>query len=113
MVLQKGKQMKKFLTARGNGWALIVPKDVIKLLGIIPETAKLKFEIKGGILFVQEVSSNNVDIEKCLIRRFTRKNTSWTLYMPNSIIELLKIKPEEDMVELEVDGQMLMIKKVM
>ena len=33
--------------------------------------------------------------------------------MPNSIIELLKIKPEEDMVELEVDGQMLIIKKVM
>ena len=38
--------MKKFLTARGNGWALIVPKDVIKLLGINPESAKLKFEMK-------------------------------------------------------------------
>ena len=103
--------MKKFLTARGNGWALIVPKDVIKLLGINPESAKLKFEMKGKTLFVQEVLENDIDMQKYLIRKFARKNTSWTLYMPNSILELLKIKPEEDMVELEVDGQILIIKK--
>jgi len=103
--------MKKFLTQRGNGWALIVPKDIIKLLGITPETAKLKFEFINKVLYVQEIAIDNPDIEKCLIRNFSRKNTSWTLYMTNSIIELLDINPETDKLEIDVNGKVLIIKK--
>lgn len=103
--------MKKFLTARGNGWALIVPKDIIKLLEITPETAKLKFEFIDKVLYIQEITIDNPDFEKCLIRKFSRKNTSWTLYMPSTIIELLDINPETDKLEIDVNGKRLIIKK--
>lgn len=103
--------MRKFLSARGNGWALIVPKDVIKLLGMVPETAKLKFEFKNKTLYIQEVLEDSLDVNKYLIRKFSRKNTSWTLYMPNSIIELLEINPETDKVDIDINGQILIIKK--
>lgn len=103
--------MKKSLTQRGNGWALIVPKDIIKLIGVEPKTAKLKFEFKDKVLYISEIFPNNPDFNKCLVRQFSKKDSSWTLYMPNSIIGLLRIDPETDGLEIDVDGQTLIIKK--
>lgn len=111
MVRRQEKEMKKSLTQRGNGWALIVPKDIIKLLAIDPQTAKLKFEFKDKVLHISEISPDNPDFEKCLVRKFSKKDSSWTLYMSNSIIGLLKIDPATDELEIDVDGQVLIIKK--
>lgn len=103
--------MIKRLTIRGNGWLLSIPKTIIKLLGVNPESSKVQFKIKNKILYVQEISSSNPDYEKYLVRSFSKQNTGWGFYMPNSILELLDINPEVDQVELEVEDTTLIIKK--
>ena len=103
--------MIKKLTARGNGWFLNIPKPVIKLLGLTPETSYVQFKIINKILYVQEIFPDNPDFEKFLVRKLSKKNNSWGLYMPNSILELLDIKPETDSLYVSVDNNILTVKK--
>ena len=104
-------KMAKRLTIRGNGWLLSIPKTIIKLLGVDPETSKVQFKIKNKILYVQEIFPDNPDYEKFLVRSFSKHNSGWGFYMPNSILELLDINPETDQVELEIEDTTLIIKK--
>lgn len=103
--------MKKSLTPRGNGWMLIIPKNIIKLAGIIPETSNIKLVIKNKIMYAQEISPEHPDCSKFLVRKLTRRGASWTLYMSNDILELLSINPEVDSVDIDIDDNLITIKK--
>ena len=103
--------MIKKLTARGNGWFLNIPKTIIKLLGLNPETSNVQFKISNKILYVQEILPDNPDFEKYLVRKLSKKNSSWGLYMPNSILELLEINPEVDSIKVVIENNVLIIKK--
>ena len=103
--------MIKTLTARGNGWLLNIPKNILKLLGLKPESSKVQLRIKNKVLYVQEIFSDNPDYDKYLVKPLSKKNTSYGLYMANSILELLDINPETDKVYLEVDDNILIVKK--
>lgn len=103
--------MRKTLTARGNGWLLIIPKLLIKLMGLQPDTSKVQLKIKNKILYVKEIFPDNPDFDKFLVRSLSKKNSSYGLYMPNSILELLEINPEIDQLNLEVEDTILIIKK--
>lgn len=103
--------MLKTLIARGNGWLLIIPKPMIKLLGLTPETSKVQFKIKNKVLYVQEIFPDNPDFDKYLIRPLSKKNTSYGLYMPNSILELIDVIPETDKLNLEIDDRTLVVRK--
>ncbi len=46
-----------------------------------------------------------------MIRKLFRSGTGWALFMPKVIIELLKIDPEIDEIEMEVENDVLKIKK--
>lgn len=70
-----GIKMAKRLTIRGNGWLLSIPKTIIKLLGVDPETSKVQFKIKNKILYVQEIFPDNPDYEKFLVRSFSKHNS--------------------------------------
>ena len=103
--------MIKKLTARGNGWFLNIPKPIIKLLGLSPEISNVQFKISNKILYVKEIFPDNPDFEKYLVRKLSKKNNSWGLYMPNSILELLDIKPENDLINISIEDNVLIVKK--
>lgn len=103
--------MRKSLTSRGNGWALIVPKNIIQLLGIDPVSAYLVFKFKEKVLYIQEISPEDESFNKSLVKQFSRRGASWSLYMPNSILELLEIDAETDKLDIDVNDQVLIIKK--
>ena len=103
--------MIKNLTSRGNGWHLTLQKNIIKLLGLVPESSKVVFTIKNKVLYIKEILPDNPDFEKGLIRPLSKKGDSWGLYMPNSILELLNINPEVDKVDIEIEGNILLIKR--
>lgn len=103
--------MIKTLTERGNGWLLIIPKAIIKLLGLNPEKSKVQFRIKNKVLYIQEIFPENPDYEKFLVRSLSKKNSSYGLYMPNSILELLEISPDTDKLNLTIEDNLLIIKK--
>ena len=103
--------MIKKLTTRGNGWFLNIPKPIIKQMGLNPEISNVQFKIISKILYVKEIFSDNPDFEKYLVRKLSKKNNSWGLYMPNSILELLEITPEIDLVDISVEDNILVVKK--
>lgn len=44
-------------------------------------------------------------------RKLTRSGNGWCLYINNTILDLLKITPEKDLVEYSVEGDKLIITK--
>lgn len=44
-------------------------------------------------------------------RKLMRSGNGWGLFLSKTIIELLKIDPEKDFVELEIENNTLKIKK--
>ena len=45
-------------------------------------------------------------------RKFFRTGNGWSLFIPKVIIELLKIDPEKDFIEMQIENDILKIKKV-
>ena len=46
-----------------------------------------------------------------MIRRLQRSGGGWAIFLPKPLLELLKVDPESDQVELEFEGEVLKIKK--
>lgn len=44
----------------GNGWAIFIPKTILKLIDIIPEKDKIELEVENKVLKVKKAT----DIEK-------------------------------------------------
>ncbi len=44
-------------------------------------------------------------------RKLSRSGNGWAIFLPKVIVELLKINPEKEEVELRVEGETLIIKK--
>lgn len=103
--------MQRSLVSRGNGWAIPTDKNIIKLLSLDPMTSEVQFKIKNKILYIQEITPDNPEYKKSLVRKFSKKNSSWSFYLPNSIIDLLEINPETDKIDIEVDENILIVKK--
>lgn len=45
-------------------------------------------------------------------RKLFRAGNGWSLFLPKVIIELLKIDPENDTVEMQIENDVLKVKKV-
>lgn len=45
-------------------------------------------------------------------RKLFRAGNGWSLFLPKVIIELLKIDPENDTIEMQIENDILKIKKV-
>ncbi len=45
-------------------------------------------------------------------RKLFRAGNGWSLFLPKVIIELLKIDPENDTVEMQIENDILKVKKV-
>ena len=45
-------------------------------------------------------------------RKLFRAGNGWSLFLPKVIIELLKIDPEKDTVEMQIENDVLKVKKV-
>ena len=103
--------MKKKLVPIGNGWSIYMPVHILKLMGVDPKNSNVLFDIEDKTLLVKEIAPNNPDVNKLLIRRFIRSGHGFALYIPNTILELLDVNPENDLVSLEINKQTLIIKK--
>lgn len=44
-------------------------------------------------------------------RKFFKSGNGWALFVPKAILELLKIDPEKDFIEMQIENDVLKIKK--
>lgn len=103
--------MIKTLTERGNGWLLNIPKTMLKLMDLKPETSKVQLKIVNKILYVQEIFPDNPDYDKYLVKPLSKKNTSYGIYMSNLILDLIDVNPETDKLNLQIEDTILIVKK--
>lgn len=105
--------MMKQLKASGNGWELYFSKSFLKLLGYNPVTTKVLMTFKNKTLFIEPVSADIVDnLKDNMVRGFQKSGSSHSLYFPNTLIEVLEIIPDTDFIDIEVEGSILKIKKL-
>ncbi|UKI41375.1 MAG: hypothetical protein L6V95_15370 [Candidatus Melainabacteria bacterium] len=45
-------------------------------------------------------------------RKFFKSGNGWALFVPKTILELLKINPQTDKIEMQVENEVLKIKKL-
>ena len=53
--------MKKKLYKSGNAWALLIPKVILQLIDVNPETDELDIEIENKVLKVKKATSTDND----------------------------------------------------
>ena len=46
--------MRRRLSQPGSGWAVFLPKVIIELLGINPETDKIEMEVENKVLKIKK-----------------------------------------------------------
>lgn len=103
--------MNKKLVPIGNGWSVYMPVHIIKLMGVNPKESKVLFEVDGNILRVNKIDSDDESQNTMLVREFIRSGHGYALYIPNTILELLEVKPEKDSVSIKMSKQTLIITK--
>lgn len=45
-------------------------------------------------------------------RKFFKSGNGWALFVPKAILELLKVNPEKDFIEMQLENDVLKIKKI-
>src|SRR5574344_807156 len=104
--------MKKKLTTSGNGWILYFSKPLLKLLGYNPKETKVLITVKIKTLYIEEVKPENLEkYSNKMIRRFQKSGSSYGLYFPNPIMDILEINPETDFLDIEIDENKLSVTK--
>jgi len=51
--------MKKKMYKSGNAWALLIPKPILGLLDINPETDEAELEVEGKVLKVKKAAKDS------------------------------------------------------
>ena len=102
--------MQRQLISSGNGWALYMPKDVLKLLGYNPQNTYVLMTIEKNVLKITKIEPDDINPD-FLIKKFNKNGNGYGLYITNSIIEFLEINPETDKVKYEIEGGELFISK--
>ena len=104
--------MHRKLIPSGTGWALYMPKDVLKLLGYNPATTSVLLKMNQNILEISRVLPDEIN-EDYLIKKFNKSGSGYKLYLSGSIIQFLEINPETDEVKYTIGGNSLYISKFM
>ncbi len=104
--------LKKLLTTNGNSWHLYIKKPVAQLMGITPDEYTVIINIENKTLYVKKIKNNEFEQFKDLMhKKLLKRGSGYGLSLQVALLELLEINPEKDMVEYEVNGQVLTIKK--
>ena len=104
--------MKRKLVPSGNGWAIYIQKDILKLLQINPEKDQAIFTVEYKTLKIAKIKEKDIEnIENAMIKKFVKSGHGVALYVSNSILRLLEINPEIDEIEYVVNNKTLEIRK--
>lgn len=104
--------MKKSLTTNGNTWQLYISKPIAQLMGITIQDRTVLLTIENKILTVRLVKNEEIEkVKDLLTKKLIRRSAGFGLNLPLPILELIDINPEKDLLEIEVQGKDLIIKR--
>ena len=104
--------LRKTLTTNGNTWQLYISKPIAKLMGITQEDRIVLLTIENKTLTVKAITSDELDkVKDLLIKKLIKRSAGFGLNLPLPILELIDINPELDLLEINIQGKNLIIKK--
>ena len=101
--------MKKALTTLGNNWQIYLNKIISQFLGTTENAYSVQLKISNKTLYVEKASSNKKGF---LIKKLIKRGAGYGLNLPLPILELLDINTEVDLVDINIENNQLIIKKV-
>lgn len=105
--------VKKSLSTNGNTWQLYISKPIAKMMGITEQERFVLLTIQNKILTVQAINNENLDsVKDLLTKKLIKRSAGYGLNLPLPILELMDINPETDILEINIEGRYLIIKKV-
>ena len=102
--------MQRKLVESGTGWALYLPKDLLRLLGYNPKETVVQYQIEHDLLKISKINPHKAD-KNFLLKKITKSGNGYSLYLSSSIVQLLELSPETDEVKYIIEGGILYIKK--
>ncbi len=102
--------MQRKLVESGTGWALYLPKDIIRLLGYNTKDTVVQYKIERNLLKISKVNTSEAD-NNFLLKKINKSGNGYSLYLSSSIVQLLELSPETDEVKYIIDDEVLYIKK--
>jgi len=103
--------MQRRLVESGTGWALYLPKDIIRLLGYNIKDTVVQFKIDHNLLKISKINPQEAD-SNFLLKKINKSGNGYSLYLSSSIVQLLELTPETDEVKYIIEDETLYIKKV-
>lgn len=102
--------MQRRLVESGTGWALYLPKDIIRLLGYDVKNTVVQYQIDHNLLKITKINPQEVD-NNFLLKKINKSGNGYSLYLSSSIVQLLELSPETDEVKYIIENEILYIKK--
>ena len=97
------------LTIRNNSVFLYLTQAMLQLMHIVPENAYFIFTLRNKILYItQAKEEEKADSYASKIRK---TGSGWGIYMSKSLLEFLDINPETDAINVDIEGNVLIVKK--
>ncbi len=103
--------MQKKLKSSGSGWELYFTKPMLQLLGYNPKETVLLITSVNKTINIEPVE----DLEKYknnMIKKLQRSSNSYGLYFTQALLDVLEFNPETDILDIEIAGNKLIIKKL-
>ncbi len=105
--------VKKSLSTNGNTWQLYISKPIARMMGITEQERFVLLTIQNKILTVQAIKNEKLDsVKDLLTKKLIKRSAGYGLNLPLPILELMDINPETDILEIDIEGRDLIIKKV-
>ena len=97
------------LTIRNNSVFIYLTQAMIQLLHIVPENAYFIFTLKNKCLYITEADNNSRELPFATKARKT--GSGWGIYLSKSMLEILEINPENDLIDINIEDNVLIVKK--
>lgn len=104
--------MIKNLSISGNAWHLYLSKPALQLLRFDPEETKLLLSVSNKILHITKITDEEIKkLVNPLIKNITKKGCGHVIFLSQAILEWIDVNPETDMVDVNIEGESLIVKK--
>ena len=99
------------LAIRNNSIFIYLTKAMIQLLHIVPENTFFIFTLKNKCLCITEADETSKNMP--FATKVRKTGSGWGIYLSKSMVEILDINPETDFIDIDIEDNVLIVKKAL
>lgn len=103
--------MQKKLKTCATGWELYFSKQMLQLLGYNPSEVTLLITTNNRNIYIEPVDDKDAYANH-MLKPLQKSGYSYGLYFSKTLLDVLELNPEKDLLDIEIAGNKLIIKKL-